>query len=132
MEVFANGAAVAHSLTDTGLAARLPAGTTRALVRSRSFVPAEQEADSGDTRRLGLAVASVCLAGWPLHPDALRAGWSRAAGEAWRWTHGDAEIALPRLARPGLLELRLHKLSRYWQAPDAAPAAPAAPAQRAG
>jgi hypothetical protein len=102
-----------------GIAVRLPAGARRLRLRSRSFVPGEQEAASGDMRRLGVAVASVCLGGWRLPGDALRDGWHPAATEAWRWSDGDAEIALPRQARPGVLELLLPRLGRYWQAPRA-------------
>jgi Hint domain len=117
IEVLADGVPAPWTLGDHCLAVRLPAGATRLRVRSRSFVPAEHDAASGDTRRLGLAAASVCLGGWKLPADSLRVGWHSPAGEAWRWTDGDAEIALPRQTRPGLVELRLHRLGCYWQPP---------------
>lgn len=129
--VLADGAAAPCSTTANGIAVRLSPGMQLVRLRSRSFVPAERKADSGDTRRLGLAVASVCFGGWKLHPDALLAGWHPPAGEAWRWTDGDAEIALPRQARPGVLELRLHRLGQYW-APPPIPCKDRAPRIRVG
>jgi hypothetical protein len=115
--VLADGVAAPCSTTANGIAVRLPPGTQRVRVGSRSFVPAERESDSGDIRRLGLAVSSVCFGGWKLHPEALRGGWHAPAGEAWRWTNGDADIVPPRQARPGVLELRLHRLGQYWAPP---------------
>jgi len=115
--VLADGIAAPCGTTADGIAVRVPPGTRRVRLRSRSFVPAERDAHSGDTRRLGLAVASVCFGGWKLHPEALHEGWHAPADETWQWTNGNAEIALPRQARPGVLELRLHRLGRYWAPP---------------
>jgi hypothetical protein len=115
--VLADGVAAPCSTTADGIAVRLPPRTRLVRVCSDSFVPAEHEANSGDTRRLGLAVSAVRFGGWTLHPDALRGGWHAPAGEAWRWTNGDAEIVPPMQARPGVLELRLHRLGSYWQKP---------------
>jgi len=117
--VLADGLPAPCTISAHGLAARLPAGTTWVRLLSRSFVPAERDPLSGDLRRLGVAVASVCLGGWKLHPQALRTGWHAAAGdEAWRWTDGDAQIALPRQSRPAVLDLRLRQLGHYWRAPE--------------
>jgi hypothetical protein len=116
--VLANGVALPVLATERGVCARLPAGTSRVRLLSHSFVPSEMLPGSGDVRRLGVAVSDVLLAGWPLHPDALAAGWHAAAGEAWRWTDGDALIVLPRLARPSMMELRFGCVGRYWCSPS--------------
>jgi hypothetical protein len=124
----ADGVAAPWASSAGGIAVRLPAGTRRVRLRSRGFVPAELAADSGDTRRLGLAVALASIGGWKLPAAALREGWHAAAGEAWRWTDGDAELLPPKLTRPGVLQVRLHRLGRYWQAPgEAAGTRPARP-----
>lgn len=103
------------------IVARLPAGAASARLRSDSFVPREAGADVGDARRLGVAVRAALLAGWPLHPDAFAAGWHRPAGEAWRWTDGDATLVFPRLRRAAELRLRLGPPGAYWRRdPDGA------------
>ncbi|HET9019911.1 MAG TPA: Hint domain-containing protein [Acetobacteraceae bacterium] len=79
----------------------LPAGTIR--LRSRAFVPAELDAASGDGRLLGVAVAA------DLPDDAWRSGWHAAEG-GWRWTDGDAVLALTRPATIRLIACG----GRYW------------------
>ena len=115
--VLADGAPVLWTATAGGIAMRLPARTQNVQLRSRSFVPAERDFCSGDTRRLGLPVVSVHLAGRRLPATVLRQGWHAPVGEAWHWTDGDAAIEPPPLSRPAMLELRLQRLGRYWQAP---------------
>ncbi len=80
---------------------------------SRSSVPAEIFADSGDPRCLGVAVHRLRqrhregIAEIALDDAALRAGWhpiEQAGTATWRWTTGEATLAL---AGPGLLEVSL-------------------------
>ena len=106
---------LACAVTAGGARALLPAGTRRVWLHSRSFVPAETQAGSGDTRRLGVALRAANLSGWPPHPDAFAAGWHDDDGAGWRWTNGAAALALPRLARASVLELHLARSGRYWR-----------------
>ncbi len=107
------------STAPPGVRCLLPAGTQRVWLHSRSFVAAETQAGSGDTRRLGVAVRAALLAGWPLHQDAFRTGWhARRGNEAWRWSNGAACLVLPRLAKPTALELQLAGAAQYWAGPE--------------
>ena len=115
--VLADGRPVAVVAGRDGYKVRVPAGTRLVRLLSNSMVPAEILPGSGDTRRLGLAVSAVRLAGWELPPDALAEGWHAARNEAWRWSNGDASIVLPRTSRPAMLEIHLATSGRYWQAP---------------
>jgi antigen 43 len=115
--LFAGGAALPWQVAGNGIAATLPAGCAALRLLTKSFVPSEVVPGSGDTRRLGVAVGAALLAGWPLHPDAFSAGWRAAAGEAWRWTDGDATLRFPRLARPTALHLTLGPPGLYWRRP---------------
>ncbi len=91
----------------------LPAGSRRAILRSRSGVPAEIEGPFvDDRRRLGVCVRSATL--WTgrgtelaLAADGL-GGWHPAErpGEGC-WTDGAAELALPALAQATVLEIEL-------------------------
>jgi hypothetical protein len=81
-------------------------------------VPAEVLPGSGDPRRLGVAVASVSMAGLDLHPDALTDGWHTARAEHWRWSDGAATVVLPRMRRPAAVEIRFGADGLYWQQPD--------------
>ena len=103
----------------------LPEEATEAVLMSQSGVPAGIGMRSGDTRRLGLAVAGIVVDGRPLpldHP-ALRRGFypaETAAGARWRWTDGASELALPRLAGrrgPFVLDLRVAQAMRAWNPP---------------
>ncbi len=99
---------------------RLPAGTRRLTLRSRCFVPAWLGLGE-DRRLLGVAVAMLRLGGRPLAQAAFGAGW-HAAEDGWRWTDGNAELALPALPRPATLTLRLATTgARYWVAAAPAP-----------
>ena len=73
----------------------LPSGVRRLRLTSRSFVPAETDADATDTRRLGVAIGSLALDGVDLAMDDARlgAGW-HAPEPHWRWTDGNAAIAV--------------------------------------
>jgi hypothetical protein len=101
----------------------LPPGTRSCRLLSRSAVPIEVEEASPERRRLGVAVAALRHAGSPvsLADRRLGAGWhavETAGSAAWRWTDGDALLALG----PGPLEIDLALTARYWE--DATPARP--------
>ncbi len=113
---------------------RLPPGTERLHVASRSYVPVEANPATGDARRLGVALARLRLGGAeiPLNDETCVAGVHPLEGEggaAWRWTNGDATIALPQRAAEATLELSIHQgWGRYWTPPQPRPADEAEPA----
>ena len=96
--------------------ARLPRSVRRLQLRSASFIPAEVQPDSGDTRRLGLAVRDVRLDGASLPPSAYGRGW-HAAEEGFCWTDGAADILLAPRAGPVMFELRAAPGGPYWLMP---------------
>jgi autotransporter passenger strand-loop-strand repeat protein len=90
--------------------------TTARLV-SRSAVPAAMHADRDDHRRLGVAISRISLneAAIALTDPRLGAGWhdieSGGSGKSWRWTDGDAVLAL---AGGGVLGVEVAMTERYW------------------
>ncbi len=91
----------------------LPAGSRRAILRSRSFVPADIEGPFvDDRRRLGVCVRSATL--WtgrgtalPLAAEGLP-GWHQAERPGGGcWTDGAGEFALPALPQATVLEIEL-------------------------
>ena len=98
--------------------ARLPAGARTVRLASRSFVPNDYDTGIADRRRLGLAVRSLKLNGRPLPPSAFWRGWHLSEPE-WRWTDGDARLALRALPEAATLELHTAPgaVPGYWVAP---------------
>jgi hypothetical protein len=98
--------------------ARLPAGTRAVRLASRTFTPADFDPAIADRRRLGLAVRSLRLRGKPLPPSSFGRGWHLSEAE-WRWTDGDARLALRPLAEPATLEIRTapSAVPGYWVPP---------------
>jgi autotransporter passenger strand-loop-strand repeat protein len=90
---------------------RLPRGVTVARLLTRSAVPAFVRADSDDHRRLGVAVSRMTLDGREITlTDArLGKGWY-GVENGWRWTDGDAAIAV---AKARVLEIGLAMTARY-------------------
>jgi hypothetical protein len=112
----AAGVAVA---ADGTLLVALPMSARRVALHSRRFVPATLDADIGDWRGLGVAVA-IALNGADLPLPCFAAGFHAAEADgAWRWTDGAATLVLPVLTGPSLLTVRLLDAGgRYWLAPD--------------
>jgi hypothetical protein len=106
---------------------RLPPGTERVLVASRSYVPVEANPATGDARRLGVALARLRLGGeeLALNDETCVAGFHPLEGDggsAWRWTRGDATLALPPRATESELEMTIHQgWGRYWTPPPDPP-----------
>jgi len=98
--------------------ARLPAGARAVRLASRTFTPADFDPTIADRRRLGLAVRGLRLRGKPLPPSAFGRGWHLSEAE-WRWTDGDARLALRPLAEPATLEIRTapSAVPAYWVPP---------------
>ncbi|MDE2334711.1 MAG: Hint domain-containing protein [Rhodospirillales bacterium] len=111
------------------LAVRLPAGTTEVTITSRISVPDEFAPGSGDTRRLGVALAEIALEGVTIRLDTdwIIAGALAPEAEGkntWRWTDGAAVLKLPPDAGERRLELRIHWGWRTYRAPPGAHAGP--------
>jgi|GEM_PF-6482260 len=106
-----------------------PAGTI--TIASRAAIPGEIRLADPDRRRLGVAIADICLDGRRLDlADArLSAGFHRVEPEGWRWTDGAGVI---RLDAPATLGLRLGPTLTYWAdvAPSRAPSMPASAGAR--
>ncbi len=105
----------------------LPDRTEHLRIVSRSGVPAESDADSEDRRRLGVAIECVLLDGRVIALDGLALadgfhGVERDGPIAWRWTNGNAGLAMP-AARPDrsprILEILIRATTRSWLAPAA-------------
>ena len=106
----------AKLVPDDDGAVLLPAGTTAVRLVSRSFVPAWLGLGD-DRRRLGIAVAAVEFGGAALPEDAFGPGW-HAPEPGWRWTDGDAHLALAPLPCPTTLRVTPAAFgARYWTAP---------------
>jgi hypothetical protein len=96
---------------------RLPATARGARLMSRNAIPAEVSADNRDHRRLGVAVSRIALDGHTiaLTDPRLSSGWHdveyNGAEAAWRWTDGDAGLALTGVRT---LEVEVAMTERYW------------------
>ena len=96
---------------------RVPHGAVQVRVVSRSAVPAQVRDDSTDHRRLGVAVSKVVCDGKliPLTDPCFGSGWREAeygdGDAAWRWTDGDAGLAVP---GGHVLDIEVAITGRYW------------------
>jgi len=111
------GGADAQAANDRVIHVALPATARTVRLRSRSFIPATLDPATGDWRRLGAAIA-VTLNGATLAAPCFAAGWHPPEADAiWRWTDGEAVLALPVLTGPATLTLELFDAgARYWVA----------------
>jgi hypothetical protein len=102
---------------------RLPPGTSKLRLISRSCVPVEARPASGDARRLGIPLGRLRLDGEEIALDdkTCAAGFHPPEGDGrmvWRWTTGDATLALPARAAESVLEFAFHSgWVRYWTSP---------------
>ena len=73
----------------------LPEATAHVRLASRVWSPAHMRPDTNDTRLLGVAVSRIWLDGLAVALDGaqLSHGW-HACEHAWRWTDGDALLAV--------------------------------------
>ncbi len=117
----------------------LPADATEVEVLSRSAAPSDLQPWLADHRRLGVAVSRIGVRSgseWTdiaLDGPELGQGWwavEWAGRKAWRWTDGNASVALP-ATLPGesfgrLLEVQVHACMTYVVPADAGEALRAA------
>ncbi len=94
----------------------LPPGTQSVRLVTRAWVPLHMDMPGADPRRLGVAVAGLALDGvtLPLDDARLGAGW-HAAEAHWRWTDGDAQIAVAGARR---LDFAVVTTGYYWTDPS--------------
>jgi hypothetical protein len=100
----------------------LPAGTKALTLRSRATAPADLNPLSGDWRPLGVAVRGMTLRAGddhiviPADHPGLTQGWHTAekAGDSlWRWTSGAAQLPLPAIAAPMMLDIDIANTATY-------------------
>ncbi len=121
---------VAHDGRRWGVA--VPPGTASLRLVSRTWVPAHATPAESDARRLGVAVARIWIDGRAASLDsaALARGW-HAPERGWRWTDGNAELALAGIRR---VAFELAMTGAYWvrATPACASFSPARPAAARG
>jgi hypothetical protein len=101
-----------------GLEFHLPAGTRTVQLRTRSFVPQHLDIAREDPRRLGAAVA-IWLDDVPLDEGAFAAGFYPPEDADWRWTDGNARLALAPRAHVAHLRVKIMPAgARYWLPPE--------------
>ena len=115
LSVLADGKRLLAQVTGKDWTVLLPPSTRVVRLASRSWVPAHMHPDDSDTRRLGVAIGGLTADGIAVPLDDLRlsSGW-RDPEPGWRWTDGDAGLALA-----GIRELRFRVVleGTYWQVP---------------
>jgi hypothetical protein len=110
---------------------RMPVGIRSVRLNSRVAAASDFDPAAPDRRRGGVPVARLLQDGieLPLDGPAPRDGFlapERRGDDCWRWTDGDACVALrtdacvaPRAAGESLLEVQLHEgWHRYWRSPE--------------
>ncbi len=112
LRALVGGRALAPAIRGRTWHLRLPAADTLRL-RSRCWVPAHTRPGETDTRRLGVAIANPRLDGQPIALDDTRlaAGWAEPEAD-WRWTTGDAAIAI---AGARMFSFDLALTGTYWE-----------------
>jgi hypothetical protein len=100
------------------LRVRLPPGSSRIRLCSRTFSPAHEHPRHGDPRALGVAVGRLWRDGREASLDstALGRGW-HAREPDWRWTDGDAALDVSGARE---IAFAVAMTGRYWVAPATA------------
>ncbi|MBV8455537.1 MAG: Hint domain-containing protein [Acetobacteraceae bacterium] len=106
---------------DTRCTFVLPATSGEIRIVSRSAVPTDLDRSTNDWRRLGVAISkvAVCAGAKVLELAAdhqsLQDGWhpvEQGDGGMWRWTTGNAGLAIPAQLRTGSITVDLHLTGR--------------------
>jgi hypothetical protein len=96
----------------------LPAASSEIRIMSRSAVPTDLDRSTNDWRRLGVAISQIVVrAGAKVlqlaaDHQSLQDGWHPAEqGEdgMWRWTTGNAGLAIPAELRAGNITVDLYR-----------------------
>ena len=113
LRVLADGRPVPAVVVGRRWLVRLPEGTARVRLQSRAWCPAHMQADTVDTRSLGVAVSRLWLdrREASLESPGLVSGWHAVEAEC-RWTDGDAVLAVAG-ARKLVFEVAM--TGRYWR-----------------
>jgi hypothetical protein len=115
LDVVVDGRTLPPKITGETWCVRLPPTARSLRLVSRTWVPSHTRANEADIRSLGVAVANVQLDGKAIRLDdpLLSSGW-HAPESLWRWTDGDAGLALA-----GARELTFDVVmtGSYWEAP---------------
>jgi T5SS/PEP-CTERM-associated repeat protein len=95
LTVLADGRALPTERTGQQWRVRLPLRGTAVRLVSRSWIPAHTRPNECDTRRLGVAISRIWLdrRAASLDSAGFGAGWHAPEAD-WRWTDGNAELAL--------------------------------------
>ncbi len=104
----------------------LPAGCDSVRLVSRATIPSDLAAYRDDWRSLGVAVSRITVRAEGMqaeipadHPNLMR-GWHPVESDGattWRWTSGDAELGLPAVDGPAILEVQVCNTATYIVAP---------------
>ncbi len=122
LRVRAGGRTLALRTADGRSHVTLPSRTASVRFVSHRWTPAHTCPNAQDTRTLGVAIGGLQLDGRPVALDDARlsSGWHELeAGEDWRWTGGDAGLALAGVRN---LSFTVVMTGTYW-IPPANPAA---------
>jgi hypothetical protein len=95
LRVLADGAALPAEVVGRRWRVHLPATTRVLRLASARWIPAHTRADETDGRTLGVAIGNMSFDGKAIGLNDLRlsSGWQDAE-PGWRWTDGDAGLAL--------------------------------------
>jgi hypothetical protein len=127
LAVIVDGRAVQAEVDGPTWRLRLPPAVRSVRLNSAAWVPAHMRADENDTRSLGVAISNLRLDGKKIGLDdpRLSSGWhnpepadSEDAAAEWRWTNGDAGLAL---AGVRTLAFDVAMTGSYWTKPAGRP-----------
>ena len=108
-----DGYALAPTINGNTWQVRIPPSASRLRLLSRTWVPSETRPEEDDTRTLGVALTDIRFDGRriALGDSRLSSGWHAPEAE-WRWTNGDAGIAL---AGVSTISFGLALTGTYWE-----------------
>jgi len=113
LRIRAGGHALATDVVGQSWRLLVPPGARRIRLQSRRWVPAHVRPAEHDTRALGVAISRIWLdrREASLESPALGSGW-HAPEPGWRWTNGDAELALTEVRE---LAFEVAMTGTYWR-----------------
>jgi hypothetical protein len=120
LKLLAHGRELAAEIIGRHWRVRLPAGTNSVRLKSRIWTPAHTRPSEHDTRSLGVAIARLWLDRREVSfcSSGVSCGWHPAEA-GWRWTDGDAELAVTGVRE---LAFELAMTGSYWRGGEPAAA----------